>query len=64
MSQFLLTDEAAEFLRLKPGTLANWRIAGTGPPFVKVGRRVLYDRETLPAWAKSKHNTSTTEARS
>lgn len=34
--------EAAEYLRTSVGKLANDRHLGTGPCFVKYGRRVLY----------------------
>lgn len=33
--------EIAAYLRLAPGTLANWRCKGGGPPFVKEGNKVL-----------------------
>jgi hypothetical protein len=60
----LTSQETAELLRLVPGTLANWRVAGFGPPFIRLGRRVLYDQEVVLAWARSKTVNSTTEARS
>jgi hypothetical protein len=31
-------------------TLANWRSAGKGPEFIKVGRRVRYDLRSVNAW--------------
>lgn len=31
-------------------TLANWRTGGDGPPFVKIGGRVLYRASDLDAW--------------
>jgi predicted DNA-binding transcriptional regulator AlpA len=31
-------------------TLANWRSARKGPPFVKVGRHVRYRREDVVRW--------------
>ena len=38
---------AAEILSVKRQTLANWRSAGRGPAFVKVGRAVRYRPEDL-----------------
>lgn len=37
-------DVAARLLDRAPGTLANWRTAGTGPPYYRSGRtgRVRY----------------------
>lgn len=46
-------DEAARLLGLKnPKTLAAWRLRRCGPPFLKVGKRLVrYDRAALMAWA-------------
>lgn len=43
-------DEAATILRQKPQTLAAWRSDKKGPAYVKIGRRVLYQRSTLAAF--------------
>lgn len=32
------------------GTLANWRSQRRGPPFVKVGAKVLYPVDKLEQW--------------
>ena len=32
----------AKLLRKKTSTLANWRYAGTGPKYVKVGQNIFY----------------------
>jgi hypothetical protein len=32
------------------GTLANWRAQRRGPPYVKVGARVVYPLDQLVAW--------------
>lgn len=47
----LLSDaEATEYLRLRPGTLARWRMERRGPAWSSVGRRVLYLRGDLLAF--------------
>jgi hypothetical protein len=46
----LLPSEAAERLRITVGTLANWRMAGNGPQFLRFGRRVLYPEAELIAF--------------
>lgn len=49
----LTTEEAAAYLRLKPGTLEVWRCHGRGPKFQKIGgRRVLYDLADLAEFAR------------
>ena len=61
-SKWLLnTNEAAGFLGLSPHTLSKWRITGMGPPFQALGRRCLYDPETLRRWAASRARRSTSD---
>lgn len=60
----LVTEEAAQFLRLSPRTLERLRVQGTGPRFRKAGSgvraRVLYERSDLQLWV-SQAFTSTSE---
>ena len=45
---FLTTDEAARMLRVKPSTLVSARSLGKMRlPYVKVGGKVLYQREEI-----------------
>lgn len=53
-ASYLDTSEAAAFLRLSPATLITWRSRRTGPPFLKLGSRVVYAVEALREWAASK----------
>ncbi len=55
----LTTKEAALELRLSRHTLEAWRIKGIGPQFRKLGRRVVYDKAELIAWASEQVRTST-----
>jgi hypothetical protein len=50
--KFLTTDEVALRYRgeVSVGTLENWRAQRLGPPFVKIGKAVLYPVEELDAW--------------
>ena len=50
-SPFLLTREAAAFLRLSPRTLERQRRLGIGPPYTKYGRRVVYELGDLKSYA-------------
>lgn len=44
----LLTQaETSTLLRINVRTLERWRIDGSGPRFVKLGRQVLYERDEL-----------------
>lgn len=60
-SPFLVEAEAAALLRLKPSTLQNWRTLGDGPPFQKLGGRIVYDRQGVIAWARAKTRMSTSD---
>lgn len=50
-----LTDEevVARYRgRITLGALRNWRALKIGPPYIKVGKAVLYSRAALQAWDK------------
>jgi hypothetical protein len=59
------TTEAAERTRLARATLAKLRVTGGGPPFLKLGAKVLYDAADLEAWIAAqgkRRSTSDTRA--
>ncbi len=58
------SQEAALLLRLAEGTLANWRVQGRGPAFVRIGGKVCYRDEDIEAFIAggSRRSTSETEA--
>lgn len=41
---------AEEVLKIAEKTLANWRSTGHGPPFTKVGKKILYPSALLNEW--------------
>jgi predicted site-specific integrase-resolvase len=49
---YLTSKEVADRWRLSDQTLANWRHAGKGPPYIRVGNRVLYPMEAVNAFEK------------
>ncbi|MCH7666868.1 MAG: helix-turn-helix domain-containing protein [Acidobacteria bacterium] len=53
---------AADYVRLSPATLETYRIRGGGPVFVKLGARVVYQREDLDAWLAERKRTSTSDS--
>jgi hypothetical protein len=58
----LLTEsQLAEFRRVTKQTLRNERLRGDGPPYLKVGGRVLYSEEDIAAWLATKRRTSTSD---
>lgn len=51
---YLTTAELADLFRTSPESVRYWRTMGTGPKSIKVGKRILYDREEVERWAASK----------
>jgi hypothetical protein len=51
-NKFLTAEEVSERYRgeITVGTLRNWRAMRIGPPFVKIGKAVLYPVTELDAW--------------
>ncbi|WP_425542306.1 helix-turn-helix transcriptional regulator [Brevundimonas basaltis] len=46
----LTREEAATFLGVSVSSLAHWSMAGTGPVFIRVGRRAWYREAHLRSW--------------
>lgn len=57
----LTTQETAARLRVNVGTLANWRVRGEGPRFIKLGRKVLYPLAELEAFEQRMLRASTSQ---
>ena len=49
----LSVEDAAKYLDLSRQTLDNWRPAGKGPPYVRLGARVAYRLQDLDAWLEA-----------
>jgi hypothetical protein len=48
--RFMTSNQAAEYLGVRPRLMENWRWRKCGPPFVKVGNSVRYTREDLDSF--------------
>lgn len=60
--ELLTAEQAADYLNVKPQTLALWRSTGRhGLPFVRVGRAIRYRRRDLEQWLADRTATSTGE---
>ncbi len=55
-------EEAAEYLRSSPSTLAKLRLYGGGPAFTRIGRVIRYRRSDLDRWMSEKLVRSTSDA--
>jgi len=57
-SPWLDTEEAAEYLKAKPGTLKNWRHRGEGPRYHVINKRLVrYHRADIDAFARGEQRT-------
>jgi predicted DNA-binding transcriptional regulator AlpA len=55
----LRTPAAAEYLGYSESTLEKKRLTGDGPPFIRLGRAVVYDTRDLDAWLAARRASST-----
>ena len=53
---YLTTNETAALLRCSTSYLRHARARGDGPPSVVLGRKVLYRRSDIEAWADAQQN--------
>ena len=62
MTECLTTPEAAKVLGLAETTLEKYRVYGTGPQYIKFGKKaVRYRRGDLEAWAEMQLSVSTSQ---
>jgi predicted DNA-binding transcriptional regulator AlpA len=57
----LRTPAAADYLGYTESTLEKKRVTGDGPPFIRLGRTVVYDTRDLDAWLASRRARSTSD---
>jgi excisionase family DNA binding protein len=55
----LTTREAAQRLGVAKGFLEKLRMTGGGPPFLKIGHKVVYERAALEAWVGARRTDRT-----
>jgi len=58
-NRLLTPAEAATHLKVSLSFLAKARVAGTGPHFIKIGRKVVYRLSALENYVASQTRTST-----
>jgi excisionase family DNA binding protein len=58
---YLTPQEAAEYLRSSPSTLAKLRVYGGGPHFCRIGKAIRYRRSDLDAFMSARRVRSTSE---
>ena len=58
---YLSTKQASERYGLSESWLTKLRVYSGGSPYIKIGRRVLYERSAFEDWLTSHQRTSTSE---
>jgi hypothetical protein len=53
LAGYMTAEELAGELGMAVITLAIWRMRQKGPPYVAVGRKILYSRTTVKEWIAS-----------
>ena len=54
MDTKLNTEAAARYVGVSRAFLDKLRMTGGGPPFLKIGRKVTYERQSLDTWLDSR----------
>jgi predicted DNA-binding transcriptional regulator AlpA len=61
-SIWMTTAQCARYRNCSESTLNKERVAGTGPPFLKIrGRMVRYDRRVVDEWLQAQTRCSTSD---
>ena len=56
------TPEAASYLNLSSASLNKMRCMGGGPVFIRLGRKIGYQRADLDKWLAARRATNTSDA--
>jgi len=59
--RLLTARDAANLLRLSASWLAKARMAGSGPPYIKLGRSIRYSETALLLWMRAHQRLSTSQ---
>jgi len=61
MTNNLTSKQAASAIGISASTLAKMRLAGSGPKFLKLGKRVAYRPADIETWQAARVHNSTSE---
>lgn len=57
--ELLTSKEFATMIQISENAAAKMRMEGTGPVFIKIGRRVMYHPDDISAWIDANRQTRT-----
>jgi len=61
-NNLLTPKQLAELFAVNENTIAQWRVQGNGPKFVKIERRIRYAATDVDHWMNERTFASTTAA--
>ena len=50
LSDYMTRDELARDLKRHPRTLKRWHLQRKGPPYIRIGKTVLYKKSAVAEW--------------
>lgn len=59
MDGFVTEDQLAQRWHMSPRTLQRWRQEGKGPPYLKLGGRVVYPLAEVEVWEQKQRRVGT-----
>jgi excisionase family DNA binding protein len=54
LEPLLTTEDLAGYLKVPVATVYQWKVRGTGPPAIAVGRHRRYRRADVERWLKER----------
>ncbi len=51
-TKYLTTKELSKRWKLNPNTIEHWRTNGSGPQYVRIGRKILYSLDSIIAYER------------
>lgn len=54
LTEYFDEDQLAREIDLSKRTLKRWRVERVGPPWTRVGRRVVYRKEAVREWLRQR----------
>jgi hypothetical protein len=60
--EMLTTRDVSKEYKLTESSLEKWRVAGVGPNYLKLSRKVMYRRSDVERWLNENRRWSTSDA--
>ena len=61
-NEMLTTRDVSKQYKLTESSLEKWRVAGVGPEYMKLSRKVMYRRTDVERWLSENRRRSTSDS--